>query len=175
MTCQEVGCSAEGRMRRGLCSVHYRRLCAAGLPPRSRPTPSERFWAKVAEVGDCWEWQGDRNHGYGRFTDAGRRLVQAHRFAYEDMVGQIPAGLQLDHLCKNRACVNPFHLEPVTARVNTRRSESFAGRNGRKTHCPQGHLYDDINTRIDNRGCRCCRSCESVNNAKYYQRRKSVA
>jgi hypothetical protein len=74
---------------------------------------SERFWAKVYRGDDCWEWLAAKSTaGYGRFKVAGG-LVQAHRFAYEDIVGPIPDGLQLDHLCRNRACVNPDHLEPT--------------------------------------------------------------
>ena len=96
-----------------------------------------RFWAKVRigsipahrpDLGPCWEWTGARNNdGYGEFvvgsrTDGNNRLVRAHRLAYETLIGPIPDGLESDHLCRSRSCVNPGHLEPVTHRLNLRRS-----------------------------------------------------
>lgn len=123
-------------------------------------TASERFWAKV--VGDdfkkCWLWTGPfKPEGYGKFAVGRKRQYQAHRFAYEDMVGEIPPGLQLDHLCRVRACVNPWHLEPVTNRVNSIRGDGRAGR-ARHTSCQRGHPFDAVNT-IHVQGRRRCREC----------------
>ncbi len=88
------------------------------------------FWSHVDATGDCWEWTAYRNPaGYGHFTKK-----YAHRVAYETLVGPIPAGLQIDHLCRNTSCVNPDHLEPVTPRENTLRSPA-----SRPRQCPQGH------------------------------------
>lgn len=86
------------------------------------PHLQHRFWSRVAEtVGGCWLWTAAKcDNGYGRFR-AGSVLVRTHRYAYELMVGDIPEGLDLDHLCRNRACVNPYHLDPVTRGVNVRR------------------------------------------------------
>jgi hypothetical protein len=112
----------------------------------------------------CWIWTGTKGNGYGYFWD-GRRNAQAHRFSYEMHVGPIPAGLTLDHLCRNPSCVNPAHLEPVTLAVNLARSDRSRPMNGEhnrsKTHCPQGHPYDEENTARDLRdGGRYCRTCK---------------
>lgn len=112
----------------------------------------DRFFARVAERGDCWVWTGSVDRGgYGKF---GGKTVSAHRFAYESLVGEIPPGLELDHLCRNRACVNPSHLEPVTRKVNLERARDL------RTTCPKGHEYTEENTiRWRNNGRR-CRICE---------------
>lgn len=94
---------------------------------------------------------------YGAFHFQGK-AHRAHRFAYEMFVGPVPEGLVLDHLCKNTLCVNPAHLEPVTQRENTMRSDNFIAVNARKTHCSHGHLFDEANTRVY-RGMRQCREC----------------
>lgn len=91
-------------------------------------TAATRFWSKVDKRGadDCWLWTGALTTGYGRFHVAvGVPLVLAHRFAYEALVGRIPRGLDLDHLCRVRACVNPAHLEPVTRRNNLMRGNTI--------------------------------------------------
>lgn len=124
-------------------------------------TVEERFWARVDRRGpaECWEWQGPRHNGYGSFY-GGReaRTVRTHRFAYELLAGPVPAGLVLDHLCRNRACCNPAHLEPVTNRENILRGEGFPGLRARQTHCKHGHELSGDNLRID-RGCRDCWAC----------------
>lgn len=89
---------------------------------------------------------------------AGRDML-AHRFAYELLVGPIPTGLTLDHLCRRPACVNPSHLEPVSLRDNILRGEGPVALGARVTHCPQGHPYDLFNTYIDPSGTRRCRTC----------------
>ncbi len=118
-----------------------------------------RFWEKVSRDPDgCWRWSGTiTTKGYGVFWLDGRNR-RAHRVAYEAMVGEIPQELQLDHLCRVRSCVNPAHLEPVTARENTKRGNT--GENHRsKTACPAGHAYDSTNTHINTRGARVCKTC----------------
>mgnify|MGYP001608583411 CR=1 FL=1 len=86
------------------------------------PTLDERFWAKVLVGDGCWDWQASKTPGgYGSFR-AADRTVCAHRFSYELLVGPIPEGLDLDHLCRNKGCVNPEHLEPVTRRENMLRA-----------------------------------------------------
>lgn len=121
----------------------------------------ERFWNKVdlTAPNGCWMWTAaiDR-HGYGKFW-LGGRTVRAHRFSYESLVGPIPGGLELDHLCRVRACVNPTHLEPVTHRENTLRGDTLTARHAAKTHCLRGHPYDEANTYVTPDGRRNCRAC----------------
>jgi hypothetical protein len=121
-----------------------------------------RFEAKVAvdmETG-CWLWLAARsgNNGYGAFRLSDGRRGYAHRVSYEHFVGPIPDGLQIDHLCRNRACCNPAHLEAVTQAENVLRGRGFAAVNARKTRCPSGHLYDETNTCHSGRS-RYCRAC----------------
>ena len=112
---------------------------------KREPKPIEdRFFQKVVETpAGCWEWTGTlTKHGYGQIsfgTRVTRKVFLAHRWAYEYIVGLVPGGLVLDHLCRNRKCVNPKHLEPVTNRENLLRGDGWSGSNARKTHCPRGH------------------------------------
>ncbi len=122
---------------------------------------AERFWMKFQRNPDsgCWEWTAGKNStGYGQFYFH-LRLERAHRVAYTLLVGPIPEGLAIDHLCRNRGCVNPSHLEPVTNRENLLRGDTLPAANVRKTHCPQGHAYDEANTYITKRGLRMCKAC----------------
>lgn len=119
----------------------------------------ERFMLKVAQgQKGCVFWTAATDgKGYGLFWDG--RLVRAHRWAYEYFKGPIPEGLQLDHLCRNRNCVNPAHLEPVTQRENLLRGTTLSAANFAKTHCPQGHPYSGANLYVKPNGGRDCRKC----------------
>lgn len=117
-------------------------------------------------VGDgCWEWQRSMNsYGYGRirlWSVAEQRSPtrSAHRAVYEMLRGPVPAGLELDHLCRNRACVRPSHLEPVTRRENLMRSAGLPAQNAGKTHCKRGHEFAGGNLRVARDGSRHCRTC----------------
>lgn len=138
-----------------------------------------RFWSKVDKTGCCWSWTAAlRGDGYPTFWSNGRQ-VGAHRLSYEMEHGPIPSGMQIDHRCSNRACVNPDHLEPVTADENLRRRVLPTGSGtfqGGKTHCPQGHPYDEANTitrRYD--GARVCRTCRREYRRSYRARMKVAA
>jgi hypothetical protein len=130
----------------------------AGGVVGARGTPLERFEAKVMRdpMSGCWLWAGAAMaKGYGSFGAVPGKLILAHRWAYEHFVGPIPAGLVIDHLCRNRSCVNPAHLEAVTGLENTRR-----GARAIATHCKHGHPFDDENTIRRANGGRDCRMCQ---------------
>lgn len=161
--CLIVGCDARC-VGSGLCEKHYRRLRRHGDPmatPRFDPL-EVRFWRYVEKTDQCWNWTGATNLGYGTFCISQRptKVVRAHRYAYELLVGPIPTGLVIDHLCRNHGCVNPSHMEPVTNRENVLRGDTLPARNAAKTHCVHGHLFNDANTKITKGGGRRCRTCD---------------
>lgn len=125
-------------------------------------TTLERFTRKIDTSGECWNWTANKSpKGYGQFKIAARN-VPAHRMAYELFVGPVPAGLVVDHLCRNRGCVRPDHLEPVTSRENTLRGVTLAASQVSRTHCPRGHEYAGGNLRLSLGGRRRhCRACSA--------------
>lgn len=148
-----------------------------GLPPR--------FWAMVAvgpsppcrpDLGLCWLWTGNGER-YGAFVVGQGRARRAHVVCYEAMVGLIPNGLQLDHLCRVTKCVRPDHLEPVTGRENVLRGTGFAAVNAVKTHCVHGHEFTPANTAWSTRASgyerRTCRACNRLK-AEAYRHRKAT-
>lgn len=150
---------------------------AKPLPPLT-PAIAARFWSKV-NVGlahECWNWKAFVHPaGYGYFQMGRGRTAYAHRVSYLFYVGPVPDGMTLDHLCRNRACVNPTHLEVVSNKVNALRGDSFSAENARKTHCKAGHPLSGENLYLKHRPngtvSRICLTCrrahQRVLNRKY--------
>lgn len=143
-------------------AVGARRQMATYKPiPSFTPTQIARFWAKVDKsgTGGCWRWTGKLTpNGYGTFYD-----FRAHRIAFTLVRGVVPAEKTLDHICRNRACVNPDHLEIVTNKVNILRGTSPTAINARRTHCKKGHEFDAVDTY----GRRHCSSCRKAYKRSY--------
>ncbi len=156
---------------KGLCDPHYRRKTRTGrvggpIGKRINGSPERRFWPKVnkdgpipdrcPELGPCWIFTAKAHNakGYYQFR-VGDRMKAAHRVSWELVVGPIPDGLQLDHLCMVKSCVNPAHLEPVTNQVNAKRAGFLKWR----ATCIEGHAMDADNVRITETGIRVCRTC----------------
>lgn len=144
--------------------------------PLGRPivSPEVRFFRLVSQQGDCWLWTGTKNNGYGAFSLPSKQRIYAHRWSYQFFIADIPMGLELDHLCVTRSCVNPWHLEPVTRQVNALRSSSPASLNARKTRCANGHEFTDANMVIVSKG-RACRTCQRTYDREYKRRIRKVA
>jgi len=146
---------------------------------RGKFTERERFWAKVegGDIDSCWIWIARvRPDGYGSFMmDGGRGTRYAHRIAYEWLRGPVPEGLQLDHLCRQRSCVNPWHLEPVTPMVNVHRSTRTRATD---TECANGHPWTD-ETAVFWQGYRKCLACyrdrEACRPPRSHRRLEAVA
>jgi hypothetical protein len=177
---------------RGLCRVHYDRWWRFGDPaakltrhPQGTPV-AVRFWSFVDKRGpdECWQWNGTCDAGgYGQLKVNGKN-VRAHRLSYALNVGPVVDAMDLDHLCHtrdllcpggkacpHRSCVNPSHLEPTTGRENRLRGRSFAAFNAAKTHCVNGHPFDEANTYFGPRGGRGCRTCQRAAQSRYQQRK----
>lgn len=183
----ERKCSnGDGRpvVARGLCSTCYA-YTTRHNGPFPRATPEELFWSRVnkngplperrPELGPCWVWTNALDDtGYGTITIGGKRFY-AHRFSYELLVEPIPDGLQIDHLCRNRACVRPDHLEPVTNRVNTIRGDGprITSERGRAIEkCKHGHDFDEANT-YWYKGRRQCKECARIRDEAARERKKA--
>ncbi len=170
--CSIPDCQQAARTR-GWCPMHYQRFRAHGDPNivhRIKDDPVARFFQYVDKSANgCWLWLGPKRgpYGYIEITRRGRTTkYSTHRFAYESLVGPIPLGLTIDHLCRTKLCCNPSHLEPVTQAVNTSRAKALI------THCPQGHGYTLENTRINVNGSRVCIICARESLRRSRQRAK---
>lgn len=183
--CSFPGCGRPHNSR-GLCNPHgiMQRRGEPLRPVQDRTGPlkradSERFDSKLRPAPDgCVLWVGGKTQGgYGMFSAPGKRAdtrkVMAHRWAYERAGGMIPDGYDIDHLCRNRACVNPEHLEPVTRQENIRRAASI------KTQCPAGHPYTQENTYVrpgtTHRKCRTCMRAREIASRDMKNERRRAA
>jgi DNA-binding transcriptional regulator YiaG len=172
-TCKAKDCE-EPAKRLGWCFRHYHRHLGGKDPDEPTwhdKTLTERFWEKVdkngpapawrPELGPCWVWvRGKTGAGYGTFGIGGGEIELAHRWSYMTEVGPIPEGTELDHLCRNRACVRPDHLDPVSHGTNMKRSPIVPSTiNAGKAFCDSGHEFTPENTRIKADGARECKEC----------------
>jgi HNH endonuclease len=131
-----------------------------------------RMQAKIQiDAAGCWLWTAGRTQGGYGVSSVGGRTTSAHRITYQLLVGPIPEGMTVDHLCRVRNCVNPAHLEPVPHSENLRRGEN---RNKSRTHCPQNHPYDGDNLVVITGGRRGCRACRREAEQRYVERKRQA-
>lgn len=139
---------------------------------------ADRFWPKVNKTDGCWIWQGAvQSHSvpYGYFQLIGKKFISAHRWSYMHLVGPIPKGMHIDHLCRNPLCVNPKHLEVVTPQENTLRGLNHMADAARRNLCWRGHLLEGANVETIHRKPprkphRLCVTCRKARELKYRQR-----
>lgn len=141
--------------------------------PRPRVPLIDRFRALVGkpDADGCWPWLGKPDsYGYGRISEGGRggRMLRAHRVSWEVHVGPIPDDHTIDHLCGNKRCVNPAHLEPVSA------SENLTRRHAKQTHCQQGHPLSGDNLYVNPSGSRVCITCAYAAHKRWRDRKKAT-
>lgn len=172
LTSDQIRRKGTNRSKAKYCSIS----CANKSIKRKKltTTPEERFMSKVTKTKDCWEWNGAKMpSGYGRFgytTSEGKLInTYAHRISYLFFKGELTKGLVIDHLCNNRGCVNPDHLELVTQKENLKRSDKVISKI--KTHCIHGHPFNKENTYYWN-GEKRCRACGRMRKRKGYKRER---
>jgi HNH endonuclease len=133
------------------------------------------FWRHVERREDCLIWVGCRTKkGYGHFMYRNRKLYAAHRLAWIWANGQIPNGMQIDHLCRNRSCVNPVHMELVTNKINQFRGQSVSGLSFWKIRCSEGHLLLGDNLYPWQKNRRTCRICHNARETRYREARRGL-
>ena len=185
-TCSVAGCERPVKAT-GLCNLHWQRQWrhgSADVVAFIKGDDESRFFSHVdkngpvpennPQLGQCWLWTGSPTpKGYSVFYYKGK-TVYAYRWLYEKEIGEVPRHLVLDHLCRNHACVNPLHLEPVTNKENILRGISLAALNSRKTYCKRGHLLEGDNVYPDEKGHRNCKICARQRAKEWRERNKVV-
>jgi hypothetical protein len=154
--------------------MHYKRLRRSGALGHKAPLPLlDRLMARVRVDPDgCWIWTGNQSDdGYGRIGISHNVSVRAHRAVYRELVGPIPDGLVIDHLCRVLLCVNPEHLDVVDSVENSRRGNGPQAHALRTNRCIRGHEFTEVNTVIRKNGSRACRVCLRVRDQAYRDRR----
>lgn len=175
--CTAEGCDKES-VRRGLCDKHSARFYRHGDASRlirNRVSLFERLLSYSVKFGSCWLWTSSIDRGgYGRLSWRGR-LHGAHRLSYRFFRGHIDATMELDHLCKTRHCINPYHLEPVTHAENVRRGDAW--KISLRSHCSNGHelSVDNLSFRSINKKWRICKECMRGYTKKYRERKELMA
>ena len=166
-TCSIEGCDKGARWR-GLCRRHYIEDQYRDTPEPSDEELAGRILPRIEKQPDdgCWLWTGAGHartgHGMFGYNALGRNITRyVHRFVYEYLVGPIPDGLVLDHLCRVTRCCNPSHLEPVSGAVNVERGVGPTAERARKTHCVNGHPLSGSNLYVTKRGHRHCKACSA--------------
>lgn len=137
------------------------------MPPVHPDVLKKKLWLRTKLVSRgyasaCFEWQGATVDGYG-VIQTGGKLYYLHKLSWQIHRGEVAPGIELDHLCRNRACWNPEHLEPVSKRENILRGEGITAQNARKDHCARGHPFTPENTRMTRGGGRRCVACDAMN------------
>lgn len=171
-TCSIPACVGVAHTR-GWCQKHYTRWKRHKDPQAARQIHGDdlqRLLSKVDKTDGCWFWRGSTGPtGYGEFRYEGQSRP-AHVVSYILLVGPVPTGMELDHLCRVRSCIRPDHLEPVDHHANLLRGDTIAAQNAAKTHCPHGHEYTAANTYVSPKGSRHCRSCRARQRQEHFQR-----
>lgn len=178
-SCSISGCGKK-HYGRGYCGPHWKKFYRHGDPrikirhPKSESV--EKFCRSIAisENGECLEWTGPVSGDSYAVSYLGGRQGAVHRWVMRLIYGNIPAGKEVDHICRNRRCVNPVHLRFLTKRENILIGSGPPALNKKKTHCPKGHEYSAENTKIY-RGYRYCRACQSGLSYKKEELRRAVA
>jgi hypothetical protein len=144
--------------------------------PKLTEEQRQRFWSRVEvpnQPSCCWEWTGAlTDRGYAEVSLDGL-VFKSHRVAYSDLIESVPTDKMIDHLCRNRKCVNPDHLQIASDKMNVRTGFSPSGVHARKTHCPQGHPYDNVNTYWWNGTNRQCKTCKREHDKRPNHRRSA--
>lgn len=175
-------CSTDFHVKPSRAAIGKGRFCSTRCRRSFEFDMPRKFWARTLKTDSCWQWIGPiSREGYGRLqlppANGKRDWLLAHRYAYEMLRGPIPAGLHIDHLCRNRACVNPDHLEPVTCATNVLRGVGIAARNHRKSHCVNGHPLSGANlaprTAASGNLARECLACRRAKTRRYQDKQKS--